>query len=163
MREGEEGQEEGEEIREGEEGQEEGEEMREGEEGEGDEMRGRGGARGRGRNVRGRRGARGRQGGRGRFFVHSTIPWTHTDIRTDSPPTPFSFNETTGPHLHLPSDPQPDDFLSAFHDEDVLGHIMDETNRYIISESIGSNMNIAYVNGKYLDIKCIYKYAGFFS
>ena len=93
--------------------------------------RGRGGVTGRGR---GRGGATGRVTGRGRGrgknFVPSTIPWKSVDIRTDTAPTqPLTFTETAGPRIDLPSNPQPVDFLSTFVDKDVLGHIMDETNR----------------------------------
>ena len=54
---------------------------------------------------------------------------TDTDTDTDTAPTPLTFNEPSGPQIVLPSNPQPVDFLSTFLDEDVLGHIMDETNR----------------------------------
>ena len=89
--------------------------------------RGRGGATGRGR---GRGGVTGRVTGRGKNFVPSTIPWKSVDIRTDTATTqPLTFTETAGPRIDLPSNPQAVDFLSTFVDEDILGHIMDETNR----------------------------------
>ena len=75
--------------------------------------RGRGGARGRGSGgVRGGIG-RGRGGGRRKNFVPSTIPWQSADTDTDTAPTPFTFDEPTGPRISLPSNPQPVDFLST--------------------------------------------------
>ena len=95
----------------------------------GDRSRGRGAARGgaRGRGARGATGGRG--GSRQRNIVPSTIPWQTADITTDTAPTPLTFTETPGPQIELPSAPRPVDFLITFLDEDVLGHVMDETNR----------------------------------
>jgi len=64
-----------------------------------------------------------------RSFVPSTIPWQTLHTDTDIAPTPLTFSEPTGSQIVLPSNPCPVDFLSTFLDEDVLGHIMDETNR----------------------------------
>ena len=81
----------------------------------------------------GRGAARGGRSGstRKRNFVSSTIPWQTANTDTDSAPTPLTFTEPTGQQIQiiLPSSPQPVDFLSAFLDEDVLGHIVGETNR----------------------------------
>ena len=94
----------------------------------GDSSRGRGAARG-GARGRGSRGAtRGRGGSRQRNIVLSTIPWQTADV-TNTAPMPLTFTETPGPQIELPSTPQPVEFLTTFLDEDVLGHVMDETNR----------------------------------
>ena len=91
-----------------------------------------GASRTRGGEKRGGRGAArgGRSGNsRKRNFVSSTIPWQTASTNTDTAPTPLTFTEPTGQQIVLPSNPQPVDFLSTFLDEDVLGHIVDETNR----------------------------------
>ena len=60
----------------------------------------------------------------------STILWQSADTDTDTAPTLLRFDEPTGPRISLPSSPQPVDFLSTFLDEDILGQIVEETNRY---------------------------------
>ena len=60
---------------------------------------------------------------RERGTSEGTIQWSPTDTNTDRGPSPFSFSETTGPNLVLPSNPHPIDFLATFLGDDVLGDI----------------------------------------
>ena len=96
--------------------------------------------RGRGRGCRGRSETRERAvqrrkgGGRGRQATSgrsnsSTIPWKKIQLTTDVAPPAIPLGEVPGPHLDLSNDPQPVDFLRNFIDVDVLGHIVEETNR----------------------------------
>ena len=48
---------------------------------------------------------------------------------TDSAPPSLQFDEQSGHHLQLPSNPEPIHFVSNFLDHDILGHAVDETNR----------------------------------
>jgi len=90
-----------------------------------------------GRGGRGRRG-RGRGRGRGRSRgstrrgpAASSLPWQTVSTSTDVAPTVPTFTATPGPHLQLPSNPQPVDFLEQLLDEDILGLVVDETNKYV--------------------------------
>ena len=75
-----------------------------------------------------RGGGKGRQATSGRS-TSSTIPWKKIQLTTDVAPLAIPLGEVSGPHLDLSDDPQPVDFLRNFIDLDVLGHIVDETNR----------------------------------
>ena len=95
--------------------------------------RGRGGERGRGLGAgrgRGRGAGRGRgRGGRGRGPVPSSLPWRTVSTSTDVAPDTPTFTGAAGPHLELPDDPQPVDFLDEFLDEDLLSLVIEETNQ----------------------------------
>jgi len=52
---------------------------------------------------------------------------TSTDVAQTIP----TFTATPGPHLQLPSNPHPVDFLEELLDEDILGLVVDETNKYV--------------------------------
>ena len=95
--------------------------------------RGRGG---RGRGGRGRGGqGRGRQRGRGQRRRASpqrstSLPWNKIAAGTDTWQSTRTFSDTEGHHLNLPANPEPVDFVEQFLDGDILGLIVEETNRY---------------------------------
>ena len=51
------------------------------------------------------------------------------DNSADTLPTPLTYTQNTGTNVQLPPTAQPIDYFSIFADDDILGHITDETNQ----------------------------------
>ncbi len=63
--------------------------------------------------------------------LSQALPWQTASTSTDVAPTAPTFTSTPGPHLELPTNPQPVNFLEQVLDEDLLGLVIEETNTYV--------------------------------
>ena len=92
------------------------------------------GRRGRGSRGRGRgRGSSGRGRGTashlGGGFTPSTLAWEEVDSATDTAPSSLPFTRTSESTVTLDPTASPVQFLDHFLDEDILGLVLDETNK----------------------------------
>ena len=92
---------------------------------EGEGGRGRGRGRGRGSSGRGRGTASHLGGG----FTPSTLAWEEVDSATDTAPSSLPFTRTSESTVTLDPTASPVQFLDHFLDEDILGLVLEETNK----------------------------------